>query len=207
MPTTTDAPGTSELRTIPLSSINVVEGFNPRRRFDQAELDRLADSIRLRGLLQPLVVTPDGDDSYRLVAGERRYHACGKAALMEVPAIVRPAAGEGDGLDDALVENMARVDLTPVEEAYGFQRLLDQGLTRKGVAEALSVSQRLVTERLLILGIDAALHGLIGDGTIPPSAIKPLAQLSKIHPDLTPIAVKRVTTVHPDDHYYGADVT
>src|SRR5690348_4601167 len=98
MPTTEDALATSELRTIPLSSINVVEGFNPRRQFDQAELDRLAESIRLRGLLQPLVVTPDGADCYRLIAGERRYHACGKAALMEVPAIVRPVVGEGDGL-------------------------------------------------------------------------------------------------------------
>jgi len=174
MPTTNDAAPTSELRTIPLSSINVVDGFNPRRQFDQAELEKLAASIRLQGLLQPLIVTPDGDDSYRLIAGERRYHASGLAALMEVPAIVRPTREDNDGLDEALVENMVRVDLTPVEEAYGFKRLLDEGLTRKGVAEALSISQRLVTERLLILEVDAVLHRKIADGTIPPSAIKPL---------------------------------
>jgi ParB family chromosome partitioning protein len=103
---------------------------------------------RLRGLLQPLVVSPNGGDDFRLVAGERRYRAAALASLTEVPVIVRQVSEDTRGLDDALVENMTRKDLDAVEEAKGFQRLLDGGLTRKGVAGLLGVSQKLIGDRL-----------------------------------------------------------
>jgi ParB/RepB/Spo0J family partition protein len=183
----------AELRTVALSRIHVEDGFNPRQRFDEAELERLAQSIRLRGLLQPLVVSPNGGDDFRLVAGERRYRAAALASLTEVPVIVRQVSEDTRGLDDALVENMTRKDLDPVEEAKGFQRLLDGGLTRRGVAELLGVSQKLVGDRLQILALPEELHEQVADGTIPPSAVKPLAELAKAHAGLPAVAVRRVT--------------
>jgi ParB/RepB/Spo0J family partition protein len=183
----------AELRTVALSRIHVEEGFNPRHRFDEGNLEQLAQSIRQRGLLQPLVVSPNGGGDFRLVAGERRYRAAALASLTEVPVIVRQVSEDTRGLDDALVENMTRQDLDAVEEAEGFQRLLDGGLTRKGVAELLGVSQRLIGDRLQILALPEDLHEQIADGTIPPSAVKPLAELAKAHAGLPAVAVRCVT--------------
>jgi ParB/RepB/Spo0J family partition protein len=191
----------AELRTVALSRIHVEEGFNPRQRFDQAELERLARSIRLRGLLQPLVVAPNGEDGFRLLAGERRYRAAALASVTEVPVIVRQVSEDTRGLDDALVENMSRQDLDPVEQATGFQRLLDGGLTRKGVVELLGVSQKLVADRLQILALPEELHPQIADGTIPPSAVKPLADLAKAHAGLPVVAVRCVLSPEPQPYH------
>lgn len=87
---------------------------------------------------------------------------------------------------------MARQDLNPVEEAIAFERLVDGGLTRKGVAQALGVSQKLVTERLTLLELPEEIHPQIADGTIPPGAIRALVTLSKIHASLPAVAVARV---------------
>jgi len=94
----------------------------------------------VHGLIAPLVVTPlDANGEYRLIDGERRYRACVEAAVVEVPVIVRGADEATAALDVALVANMARVDLSPLEQAKAFARLIDRGLTRKGVAERPSI--------------------------------------------------------------------
>jgi ParB-like chromosome segregation protein Spo0J len=111
---------------------------------------------------------------------------------------VRAADERTRGLDLSLVENMAREDLDPVEEAKAFRRLIDVGLTRRGVAERLSVSRRLVTERLQLLELDEALHPRLADGTIPPGAVRPLARLAAIHPGLPAVAVARVLAAPRD---------
>ena len=193
--TATSAGSHSELHTIPLSSINIEEGFNPRESYDARELAKLADSVRQHGLLQPIEVAPAGSGEYRLIAGHRRYLACGEAALVEVPALVRYDVDEAArGLDHAIIENVLRADLNPVEEARAYRRLMDDaGLTRRGVAERCSVSQRRVTERLQILDVPEALHARIADGMIPASAVKALGELAKIHPELPSLAYKRVT--------------
>jgi ParB/RepB/Spo0J family partition protein len=182
-----------ELRTVALSAIHVEEQFNPRDDVERAEIDRLADSMRQHGPLVPLVLAPNGDGGYRLVAGERRYRAASKAGLEEMPAVVRETNDNSGGLALALLENIAREDLNPVEEARGFKRLMDEeGLTRKGVAELLSIAQKRVTERLQILEVPEELHARIASGDIPPSAIKALAGLARIHPQLAAIAVAHV---------------
>jgi ParB family chromosome partitioning protein len=130
-----------ELRTIALAQIQVDTEFNPRTSTEQSQLAQLEESIGRHGVLQPVLVTPHGDERYRLIAGHRRVAAAASAGLTEIPAIVRPVPDDTAGLDLALVENMARQDLNPVEEAVAFQRLVDAGLTRKGVAQALGVSQ------------------------------------------------------------------
>jgi ParB family chromosome partitioning protein len=181
------------LRTIPLSASVVADGFNPRDEFDKAELERLTASVKEDGLLQPLLVAPPVDGEYRLVDGERRYRACIEAALVEVPVLVRATDEDTPGRDFALLANSLRVDLNPVEEAQAFKRLIDYGgLTRRGVAEKYKVTPKYVTERLRILEVPAELHPAIVDGSIPPSAVKAVGELAKVHPALPAIAAKRV---------------
>jgi len=115
--------------------------------------------------------------------------------------IVRGADEATAALDVALVANMARVDLSPLEQAKAFARLIDRGLTRKGVAERIGVSQKLVRERLAILDLPEDLHAQVGDGTIPPGAIRSLVELAKIHPGLPAVAVSRILEPDPDAHY------
>ena len=137
-----------------------------------------------------------------VIDGERRYRACVEASVMEVPVVVREPDEATEALDVALVANMQRVDLSPLEQAKAFQRLIDGGLTRKGVAETLGVSQKLVRERLAILDLPAELHPRVGDGTIPPGAIRPLVELAAIHPALPAVAVARILEPDPDGAYY-----
>lgn len=181
-----------ELRTLALADIQIDTEFNPRTSIEQGKLAQLEESIRRHGVLQPVLVTADGDGRHRLIAGHRRIAAAVGAGLTEIPAVVRPVAEDTRGLDLALVENMARQDLNPVEEARAFKRLVDGGLTRKGVAQVLGVSQKLVTERLALLGLPEDLHPQIADDTIPPGAIRALVALAKIHTDLPAVAVARV---------------
>lgn len=122
----TDTQPNGVLRTMPLAKISVAEGFNPRSEFERRELDRLAESIGRDGLLQPLVVTEDGDGC-RLIAGERRYRAAQQAGLAEVPVVVRELAGDGDDLALALVENIAREELTPAFSLRTIAQALRRG--------------------------------------------------------------------------------
>jgi ParB/RepB/Spo0J family partition protein len=181
----------TEQRTVALTEIHVAEGFNPRDGFDRSELERLTRSVAAHGVLQPLVVAIDGD-GYQLVAGERRYRAAQAAGIKKVPVIVREI-GEHSGLDLAVIENVMRQDLDPVEEAKAYQRLTEElGLTRKGVAEQLGVAQKRVTDRLQVLDLPTELHPKVASGEIPLGAIKPLSALAKLRPELAAIAAARV---------------
>ena len=203
MPTQSEA---QVLRTVPLSTISVREGFNPRDDVERAELDRLTDSVREHGLIQPLVVC-EANGGYELVDGERRYRACVKAAVTEVPVVVRETDADTEGLDVALVANMSRIDLDPVEQARAMARLIESGLTRKGVAEKLSIPQARVRERLQLLELDEELLPKVAEGTVPLGAVKPLAELAKIHPALPARAVAQVLAGEGSDDYYGEQWT
>ncbi len=138
----------STLIDIPVKNIQTTD-VNPRK-IDKttAEFKALQASIDRRGLLQPIVVTAGASkDEYLLVAGERRLTAVKALKKETIAALVRAA---GDELEAALEENVHREALTPVEEAIQYQRLIDNGLTPKGVAEELAVAQKRVTERLPI---------------------------------------------------------
>lgn len=204
--TTTPTIGTTQ--TVALSAINVREGFNPRHEFDAKALAALTHSIERRGLLQPLLVAPgQTDGEYELVAGERRYAACCELGLMEIPVHIRARDEQGDRLADAVAENFHREQLNPLEQAQAFARLIEHGLTRKGVAEELCVSQKLVTDRLAILGLAQELHPLIANETIPTSAVKALNTLAKLHPGLPSLAVEHATTrPNPDRGIYEEEL-
>jgi ParB family chromosome partitioning protein len=157
-------PASQDSRAIPIASLEP-NPFQPRIAMDPAALDELTQSIKERGILQPLLLRPHPEDParYQIIAGERRWRAAQAAGLHEVPALVLPLS-DRDALAAALVENLQRQDLNSIEEAEGFRRLLDEfGLTQEQLAEAVGKSRSHIgnTLRLLRLppSVQAALRG------------------------------------------------
>ena len=127
----------------------------PRRRFEPTSLQELADSIRMHGILQPLLVR-EGLDGFELIAGERRLRAAEIAGLSEVPVIVHPSSGGRleERLELALVENLQRTDLNPIEEARAIQRLLrDFGLTQEALGERIGKNRVTIAQSVRLLGL------------------------------------------------------
>lgn len=144
-----DSPPAESSSELPLDAISP-NLDQPRSTFDERELRELADSIATHGLLQPLVVQSDGD-GYRIIAGERRFRAARLAGLSTVPAVVRATQGL-EHLELALVENLQRADLNPVEEARGYRRLMEAGgRTQEQVAQRVGKSRVTVTNALRLL--------------------------------------------------------
>jgi ParB family chromosome partitioning protein len=137
----------------------------PRRAIDEEALSELAASIRSVGLLQPIVVRP-AVGGYELVAGERRWRASRIAGLTRIPAIVRET-GDDQMLRDALIENLQRVDLDPLEEAAGFRQLVDDfGATHEEIAERVGKSRAAVTNAMRLLQLSPAVQQRIAAGTL-----------------------------------------
>ena len=137
----------------------VQAGYQPRQVFEPGALAELAQSIRDKGVLQPLLVRPRGD-SFEIVAGERRWRAAGLAGLTEVPVIIRDLS-DREALEIAIVENLQREDLGPLEEARAYQTLLEQGLNQEGVAQAVGKGRSTVSNALRLLQLPpAALRAL-----------------------------------------------
>lgn len=137
----------------------------PRRSFDEDELEELADSIRQNGILQPIVVRPV-EDSYQIVAGERRYTAAKRVGLATVPAVVREVS-DREMLQLALIENLQRSDLNPLEAARGYKVLMEQhGLTQEELGKVLSKSRSAIANALRLLDLPDEIQDLLGDGTI-----------------------------------------
>ena len=137
-----------------------------RSRFDAEPLGELAESIRLHGVLQPLLVRRLAD-GYELIAGERRWRAARLAGLNAVPAVVRNDAGNDEQLVLGLIENLQRTDLDPIEEARGFRRLIEEfGLTHEEVAQRLGKHRVSVTQSLRLLGGCAAVQSAVAGGVI-----------------------------------------
>lgn len=152
--TSTNADGAlrDELRSLPVELI-APNPRQPRRRFDDEPLQALADSLRERGVLQPVLVRPVAGGTYELVAGERRWRAAQLAGLAEIPALVRPRE-DAQALEAALVENMAREDLNPVEEARACAALVEElGLTREEVGRRVGRSRVAVSNLLRLLDL------------------------------------------------------
>ena len=137
-----------------------------RTRFDAEPLGELAESIRLHGVLQPLLVRPLAD-GYELIAGERRWRAARLAGLQTVPAVVRSDAGNDGQLVLGLIENLQRTDLDPIEEARGLRRLIEEfGLTHEDVADRLGKHRVSVTQSLRLLGGCAAVQSAVASAVI-----------------------------------------
>ena len=139
--------------------------YQPRQRFDEEALAELTASIREKGLLQPILVRPVGDTgSYEIVAGERRWRAAQTAGLHEVPVVIRDLS-DGQALELAIVENVQRRDLSPVEEARGYRRLMDEfSHTQEAVAEMVGKSRSHIANLLRLLGLPQPVLELIDGG-------------------------------------------
>lgn len=155
----------SALKTLSVASIEPLPG-NPRKHFDEAALEELAASIAKRGVIQPIIVRPRGQGRYQLVAGERRWRAAQKARLHEIPALVRDL-DEREVMALALIENLQREDLNPVEEARAYQRLSDEeGMTQAEIARMVEKSRSHVANIQRLLGLPAAVLDLIETGKL-----------------------------------------
>ena len=153
------------LRELPISEI-VANTFQPRSHFDEEALVSLAASIRAVGVLQPILVRELGEDSYELIAGERRWRAAKRAGLQTIPAIVRTAEDEGS-LEQALVENLHREDLGALEEAAAYQQLIEEfKLTQDQVATRVGKSRSAVANTMRLLQLPTSIQRLLGEGQL-----------------------------------------
>ncbi len=152
-------------RELPISAISP-NRWQPRGQFDAASLEILAASIAEIGVLQPILVRNTGGDTYELVAGERRWRAAQVVGLATIPALVREVGDQGS-LEQAIVENLHRSDLNPLEEAAGYQHLIDEfGLTQDAVATRVGRSRSAVTNLLRLFQLAPAVQGLLADGEL-----------------------------------------
>ncbi len=150
----------------------------PRRSFDEDALKELAASIRAVGVIQPIIVAPEGE-RYRIIAGERRYRASRMAELEEIPSIVRDWDKQRR-MEAALIENLQRDDLNPIEEANGVRRLMDEsGLTQEKVAERLGKSRPAVANLLRLLTLDDSVQRLVVEGKLSAGHARALAGVDR----------------------------
>ena len=153
-----------ETTTLPLKKIKPNKD-QPRKRFDEAELTELSDSIKQNGILQPLLVREKGDH-YEIVAGERRFQAAKLAKLEEVPVVIKAISDE-EVFKLALIENLQRSDLSPIEEAQGYKQLIKQeNLTQDDLAKVLSKSRSAITNTLRLLDLPTEVQTLMVEGRI-----------------------------------------
>jgi ParB family chromosome partitioning protein len=139
----------------------------PRRRFDEGELAALAASIREHGVLQPLLVSEDGPGRYRILAGERRWRAARQAGLERVPVVIRERVDALEALELALVENLQRRDLTPLEEARAYESLRTaRGLSQAAIAERVGFDRSTVANALRLLKLPLEVQELVEDGRL-----------------------------------------
>ena len=158
--------GRRAARELPLDAITPNRD-QPRKRFDAAALERLADSIRERGVLQPVLVRPLDGERFELIAGERRWRAAQLAGLTAIPAYVRADTDDAAALELALIENAAREDLTPVEEARTLSTLIDDlGLTQAALAKRIGRSRSDLANTLRLLDLPDDVLDLIADGRL-----------------------------------------
>ncbi len=159
------APVVDRVSVVPLDKIERGR-YQPRRDFDPDSLRELADSISAQGVIQPIVVRPLGEGRYEIIAGERRWRASQQAGLAEIPVVVRDV-DEQTAIAIALIENIQRDDLNPLEEATALQRLLGEfGLTHQQVAEAVGKSRTTVTNLLRLLELNDDVKGYLQGGAL-----------------------------------------
>ena len=151
--------------SLPISQVE--PGLNqPRKRFDPDSLSKLADSIRIHGVIQPLTVRRLSSGYYQIIAGERRWRAAKQAGLDEIPAVIIEA-DDRKVMELGLIENLQREDLNPAEEARGYQTLMaEYGLTQEQVAQRMGKSRPAVTNALRLLNLPEDLMALVEDGSL-----------------------------------------
>jgi len=165
IPTEVVTDSASSLIEVPVASVKP-SSFQPRAHFDEEALASLTASIRELGLLQPVLVRPGEGGSYELIAGERRWRAAKRAGLQTIPALLRTASDTAS-LEQALVENLHRQDLNPLEEAAAFQQLLeDFGLTHEQLATRVGKSRAAITNTLRLFQLPPAIQRMVGENQL-----------------------------------------
>jgi ParB family transcriptional regulator, chromosome partitioning protein len=161
---------------VPLSRIRP-NPLQPRKHIDEAELEALAASVAEHGVLLPILVTQTLD-GYQLIAGERRFRAAQLAGLERIPVVIRQVA-DRDQLELALVENLQREDLNPIEEAYAFRQLIDEfGMTQEGIAARVGRARSTVANTLRLLDLDERIQAYIVEGRLTEGHGRALGGLS-----------------------------
>ena len=149
----------------------------PRKNFDEEALTELADSIRQHGVIQPLLVRPMENGTYQLVAGERRWRASRMAGLTEVPVVIKDLS-EIEAMELALIENLQRQDLNPIEEAVGFQQLMERySMTQEQVASRVGKSRPAVANALRLLNLPEQVVAMVQSGEVSPGHARALLKL------------------------------
>ena len=154
------------VKRLPVEFI-IANRANPRRTFDPEQLEELTNSIREKGVMQPLLVRPSDDPNiFELIAGERRWRAAQKAGLHDVPVIVREV-GDKEALELAIIENVQRADLNPLEEAMGYGQLIEQfDYTQQDLAQVIGKSRSHVANTLRLLRLPEDVRGMVASGTL-----------------------------------------
>lgn len=174
---TPDLDENEQLRELDIERI-LPNAQQPRKTFDEDSLNELANSIRIHGVVQPIVVRPLEDGFFQLIAGERRWRASQRAGLVKVPAVVRDS-GEHDALEIALIENLQREDLNPIEEAHAYERLVnDFGLTQEEVARRVGKNRTTIANMLRLLRLPAEVQGWLRENKLSTGHAKALLSLS-----------------------------
>ncbi|MBS3960343.1 MAG: ParB/RepB/Spo0J family partition protein [Sandarakinorhabdus sp.] len=160
-----DGSGVRSATALPIAAIEP-SPKQPRRHFDELLLNELADSIRIKGVLQPILVRSLGHDRYEIVAGERRWRASQIAGLHEIPVVIR-AFTEADGFEAALIENIQRADLNPMEESLGYQRLIkDFGHTQEMIAAVTGKARSHIANLLRLVDLPEDVQTLVKMGLL-----------------------------------------
>jgi ParB family chromosome partitioning protein len=177
--------GTPEVNTEQLREIDIdrilPNSHQPRKNFDEDALNELADSIREHGVIQPVVVSPLEEGFFQLIAGERRWRASQRAGLLRIPAVVREA-GAHDALELALIENLQREDLNPMEEAQAYDRLIsDFSLTQEEVARRVGKNRATIANMLRLLRLPPEVQQWLRENRLSTGHAKALLSLSDLN--------------------------
>lgn len=172
----TDAAAGDVLRDLPLEQLTRGK-YQPRREFDEAALEELADSIRAQGVMQPIVVRPVAADRWEIIAGERRWRASQRAGLDRIPAVIRDVSDEA-AIAMALIENIQRENLNPIEEAEALKRLQHEfELSQAAVAQAVGKSRSVIANLLRLLSLEPAVRELLAQRSLDTGHAKVLLAL------------------------------
>jgi ParB family chromosome partitioning protein len=152
--------------------------YQPRNDFDEAGLEELAESIRIQGIVQPIVVTPGSEGKFTIIAGERRWRAARRAGLSEVPVVIRDLESDRQLLEMALVENLQRSDLNPVEEGEAYRSLQGSfGLSQEEIARQVGKARSTISNAVRLLSLPDGVLDMLRDGRLAAGQARPLLAL------------------------------
>lgn len=198
-------PSAAPVRTLTLGEL-APNRYQPRSDFDDGGLEELAESIRSQGVVQPIVVTPGSDGKFTIIAGERRWRAARRAGLLEVPVVIRELENDRQLLEMALVENLQRSDLNPVEEGEAYRSLKDSfGLSQEEIARQVGKARSTISNAVRLLSLPDEIQDMLRDGRLAAGQARPLLALEDTERqlELARRAVKRGLTARQLEELAG----